>query len=110
MNNEIVGYVSQIDEILKINEFLDEKFVDQALNDLVKLAVKPDLPVATVRILIVKLQAISGTCALRATYYTAMAKGRSGSDEYIKKNLYYSLADVFDKIVAALKYLARDGV
>ena len=107
MNEAIVEYVNTIDKLVSVNEFLKEDNVHEALNSLVKLAVKPDVPDATVRLLIVKLQAIGGTFAIRATYYATLDRGRAGTDESNKKNIYYTLSDVMDKIVAALKYLAK---
>lgn len=110
MNDTILKYISQIDEILEVATFLDDEKVSEALDDLVKLTVKSDVPDAVTRNLIVKLQAMAGTFAIRATYYSTMKKGRSGSDEFNKKQLYYTLSDVFNQMVNALKYAAKTGM
>lgn len=107
MNEELINYVDMIEEISEVNELLNEDFVTTALDDIVKLAVRSDVPDAIARKLIVKLQAIAATFALRATFYANVQKGKVGSVEYQRKNLYYTLAAETDKIVAALKYLVR---
>lgn len=106
-NEDLIKYVSMVDELVAVNDFLNEDFVEESLSDLVKLAVKPDVPVDMTKKLIVKMQSMSGIFAIKATYYATLNKGRSGTDEFNKKNIYYTLADVFDKIANALKYLAR---
>lgn len=107
---DLVSYVSRIDEIFQVNKFLDDESVEDALNDLVKLTVKPEIPDAVVRKLIVKLSALSGTFAMRATYYSTLSKGKTGSDEFNKKQIYYTLAKVFEDLVGALKYMAKSGL
>lgn len=110
MSNDLLEYVSKIDEILEVSKFIDDESVTEALDDLVKLTVKPDVPDAVVRSLIVKLQALAGTFSIRATYYSTLCKGRSGSDEFNKKQFYYTLATVFSEMVSALKYMAKTGM
>jgi hypothetical protein len=50
---------------------------------------------------------MSAKFAILATYYTTIAKGPSGSVNNTKKNVYYTMKESIDKIVDALKYLAR---
>jgi hypothetical protein len=57
--------------------------------------------------LIGKLQAMSAKFAVLATYYTTIAKGPSGSVNNTKKNVYYTMKDSIDKMVDALKYVAK---
>jgi len=109
VREDLVNYVDLIEEVSKVNDFLDEELVTDALNDIVKLAVRKDVPDAVARSLIVRLQALAATFAIRATFYTTMNKGRAGSVENQKKNLYYTLSAESDKVANALKYLVKGG-
>jgi hypothetical protein len=81
--------------------------LDEALALIVKIMMKPDIPSVQAVALIGKLQAMSAKFAILATYYTTIAKGPSGSTNNTKKNVYYTMKESIDKIVDALKYLAR---
>jgi hypothetical protein len=81
--------------------------LDEAMAIIVKIMMKPDIPSVQAVALIGKLQAMSAKFAILATYYTTIAKGPSGSVNNTKKNVYYTMKESIDKIVDALKYLAR---
>lgn len=108
MNEELVQMADVIQEFLEIKGlFEDDKYINEALDDLIKLSIRKDIPDAVVRSLIVKLQSIGSVCALRATMYTHIKKGKAGSIEYQRKQFLYTLSSEIDKVVAALKYMAR---
>lgn len=107
MNSNLLEYASKIDELLEVSKIVDDEYISESLDDIVKLAVRRDVSDAVARQLIVKLQAISATAAIRATYYSHVKKGRAGSEEYTKKQFFYTLSSELDKIVAALKYIVR---
>jgi hypothetical protein len=109
-NESLLEYISKVDELMEVNDFLKEDFVEVALSNLVKLAVKPDLPQHTARTLIVELQAISGIFSIKATYFSTLSRGKTGSLEFNSKNLYYTLAKVFEDMVSALKYQAKSDL
>lgn len=107
MSDSTLELINTIDELTAIHEFLKDDGVDNALSRVVKLTMAPDVPHLKAIPLIVELQALSATFALRATYYATLAKGAAGTDNNMKKNLYYTLADSMDKLVSSLKYMAR---
>lgn len=102
--------LEQIDKITEFNdihEFMNDEDLDETLNIIIKLMMKPDVPPASATILMTKLQAMSAKFAALATWYTTVAKGPSGSINHTKKNVYYTMADQCDKLAGALKYVAR---
>lgn len=100
-------FISQITEFNDLHEYMNDPELDEAMALIVKIMVKPDIPSVQAVALIGKLQAMSAKFAILATYYTTIAKGPSGSVNNTKKNVYYTMKESIDKIVDALKYLAR---
>jgi hypothetical protein len=98
--------ISQITEFNDMSEYMNDKDLDTALETIIKLITKPDVPSTKAPTLIVQLQAISAKFAMQARYYTTFEKGGEASK---KKNTYYTAADTVDKLVDALKYAARFG-
>lgn len=105
-NETPLEIVSNISEFNDIREFMGDKDLDEALDLIVKLIMKPDVPAAKAPELIVRLQALSAKFALLSRYYTTFEKGGDASK---KKNLYYTVTDAIDKLVDAVKYMARYG-
>lgn len=98
--------ISQITEFNDMSEYMMDKDLDTALETIIKIIAKPDIPSTKAPTLIVQLQAISAKLAMQARYYTTFAKGGENSK---KKNTYYTAAEAIDKLVDALKYSARYG-
>lgn len=100
-------YLSQITEFNDLHEFMQDNELDETLALVVKIMMKPDIPQVQAIALINKLQAMSAKFGILATYYTTVAKGPSGSINNTKKNVYYTMKESTDKMVDALKYVAR---
>jgi len=89
-----------------MKEFMNDPDLDYALDLIIKLIAKPDVPATKAPDLIVKMQALSAKFALMARYYTTFEKGGENAK---KKNVYFTAEDAINKIVDALKYSARYG-
>lgn len=100
----IVDLVSQITEFNDISEFMQDEDLDKALGYVVKMIAKPDLPFAAAPKVVVELQALSAKFSILARYYTSFEKSTEATK---KKNVYYTMAEEIDKLVAAVKYQAR---
>ena len=100
----ILEYVSEITEFNDMSEFVNDKDLDKALDLIIKLVMKPDVPAAKATELIIQLQALSAKFAVMARYYTSFEKGVEASK---KKNVYYTMSDSIDKLAAAVKYSIR---
>lgn len=106
-DSSIYEYISKVDELLKISEFVGSEQVDMALDMLVKVISKPDIPPIVAAKAIVQLQAVSSMCALQASYYKNINPGKAGSKEYTLKNVYFSLAQALADLCQAMKYLCK---
>jgi hypothetical protein len=107
MADNILETISNVSEFNEIKEFMNDPELDEALDLIIKLVMKPDVPAGKSPELIVKLQALSAKFAMLSRYYTTFEKGGDASK---KKNVYYTAADTIDKLVDSVKYLARYGL
>ena len=104
--NNTLDLVSQLTQFNDMMEFMNDKDLDEALNLVIKLIMKPDVPSTKAPELIVKLQAISTKFSMLKRNYMTFETGVEASK---KKNTYASAAEAIDKLVDALKYSARYG-
>ena len=102
----VIEQISLVTEFNDMTKYMQDKDLDAALEIIIKLITKPDVPSVRASSLIVQLQAISAKFAMQARYYTTFEKGGESSK---KKNTYYTASDSIDKLVDALKYSARYG-
>lgn len=101
--------IDEITELNDISEFMQDEQLDEALQLVVELIVKGDL-ITPVKInkLILKLQAISAMCGIKATYYQNFVI--AGSEQKKRKNVYYTMNDKIDRVVDALKIVQRYSI
>lgn len=109
MDRNPLELVSEITEFNDLHEFMQDEQLDKALEKVVKLMMKPDVPPAAAQSLIVQLQATSAKCQILSATYATILKDKPGTDNYHKKNIYYSVFEALDKLVAALKYLMKSS-
>lgn len=105
--DEILELIDTVAELVTVNDFLGDEHAAEALALIVRIIQKPDIPIQTVAPAIVKLQAISSLCAVRASVYKNLTPGKAGTEEYKRKNMYYSLHEAMNELCAAMKYLIR---
>lgn len=94
--------LESIKELKDLNDYLNDQDLENALNILLKLISKPDLPHQVLGPTIVQLQAISGKLKVMASVETHLYK-----KDRARKNLLYTVCDVIDSNVQALKYLSK---
>jgi hypothetical protein len=108
-DENVLATISEITEFNDLHEFMNDEQLDRAMDIVIKLLAKPDVPVSYATRLIVELQALSTKFAMLAAYYATIAKDRAGSANNNKKNIYYSTKEAIDKLVDSLKYAAKFG-
>jgi hypothetical protein len=104
MNENVLETVSTVTEFNDIKAFMNDPELDEALDLIIKLIMKPDVPAGKSPELIVRLQALSAKFSMLSRYYTTFEKGTEASK---KKNAYYTISDSIDKLAAAVKYSIR---
>lgn len=103
----LIESVSEITEFNELSEFMQDTDLDTAMELIIKLIAKPDVPATKAPEIITRLQAIAAKLAIMSRYYTTFEKGPEASK---KKNVYYTTAEAINKLVDALKYNARFGI
>jgi hypothetical protein len=94
--------LEMINGLAEIAEFMEDEELNVALTMIAKLIIKPDIPAPVASIEIVRLQAIAGKLALKATWMANVDKNNRA-----KKNIYYTAAEAVNNLVSALKYIMR---
>jgi hypothetical protein len=94
--------LEMINGLAEIAEFMQDEELNTALTMIAKLIIKPDIPMPVAAIEIVRLQAIAGKLALKATWMANVDKNNRA-----KKNIYYTAAEAVNNLVSALKYIMR---
>jgi hypothetical protein len=94
--------LEMINGLAEIAEFMEDEELTTALTMIAKLIIKPDIPAPVASIEIVRLQAIAGKLALKATWMANVDKNNRA-----KKNIYYTAAEAVNNLVSALKYIMR---
>jgi hypothetical protein len=94
--------LEMVNGLAEIAEFMDDEELTMALSMIAKLIIKPDIPMPVAAIEIVRLQAIAGKLALKATWMANVDKNNRA-----KKNIYYTAAEAVNNLVSALKYIMR---
>ena len=102
----IIEVISELTEFNDMKEFMKDPDLDYALDLIIKLISKPDVPSSKAPDLIVKMQALASKFAMMSRFYTTFEKGGENSK---KKNVYYTAEEAITKLVDALKYSARYG-
>jgi hypothetical protein len=106
IDKPVIEIINELTEFNDIKEFMNDKDLDYALDLMIKLIAKPDVPSSKAPDLIVKMQALSAKFSMLARFYTTFEKGGENSK---KKNVYYTAEEAINKLVDALKYSARYG-
>lgn len=103
----VLEYVSEVSEFNHISGLVQDETLDKALGYVVRLCMRPDIPPAQAVQLIIQLQAYGAYFKTKANYYTNVDKGKVGTEQNQKKNIYFTMSENMDNIVAALKYTLR---
>ena len=106
-DDSILELVSKVDEFMELHNIFNDEDLDSALSTVVKLISKPDIPPQAALVLITKLQAIAVKFHIQASYYKNVLKPKINSIEYQKKNMYFTMHEALNDLVAALKYNIR---
>ena len=91
-----IELISELTEFNDMKTYMNDKDLDYALDLIIKLIAKPDVPSSKAPDLIIKMQALAAKFAMMSRYYK-------------KKNVYYTAEEAINRLVDALKYSAKYG-
>ena len=94
--------IDMVNGLAEIADYMQDEELTTALTFIAKIIIKPDIPLNVAHIEIVRLQAIAGKLALKATWMANVDKNNRA-----KKNIYYTAAEAVNNLVSALKYITR---
>jgi hypothetical protein len=93
---------------MDLHEFMDDENFTEALDLVVKCMVKPDMPPAVARRALLLMQTYAFTFRMQAYKYMTIDKGKTGSDQFNKKNIYFSVSEQCHELAQTLKYIAKE--
>lgn len=94
------------DELRELTEYIGDEDFTYVVKMVLKLISKPDVPAEYIEQLIVKTQALAMKMGLMALTYRTLRK--SGVPERTKKDAYYTCREGLERLVDALKFVAKD--
>lgn len=99
---EHIGTVYELNEIAR--EMGDDDLT-RALDTVIKIIAKPDIPPQAATRAVVQLQAYALEFKMKAKYYMIFNKEGEAAK---RKNIYLSMAEALKDLVDSLKYLAKN--
>lgn len=102
-NKHALEYVSDIQDMIDLNDFMQDEKFGEALDLALKCIAKPDLPPATAKKAVVQLQAYSFYFKLQAQMYVNLKQGNNQ-----KKNFYFTMSEQCAGLSMALRPMARE--
>lgn len=105
----ILEYISQVTEINDTSKYMEDEQLDKAMAMVIKIMMKPDLPSVVIPDLIVQLEAMAAVFSMKRTYYATIDRGKVGTEQSNRKNIYHTVAESLARISDAMKYKARSN-
>lgn len=107
---DVLDYLSSLQDLVDLHEFMADDDLGEAMNLAVKCIAKPDMPPAVARHALLKMQGFAFQFRMQAATYTYIHKGKAGTEENVKKNIYFAAAEQCHELAQTLKYLVRDNL
>lgn len=104
----MLEYVSKLQDLVDLYDFIDSEDLAEAMDLAVKCIAKPDMPPSVARTALLKMQGFAFQFRMQAATFTYVHKGNAGTQENVKKNVYFAAAEQCHDLAQTLKYLARE--
>lgn len=102
----VLEMISQITELNDLSEYMKDPQLDRAMELTINVLMeKGAIPQSKIPAVIVELQALATVFALKSVFYITVGKG--GSQESMRKNVYFTANAAITKLCDSLKYIAR---
>src|SRR5690349_21142921 len=85
--------VSANHDIAELHKFIDDEDFSHANELVLKCIASPNPTHATIRQALLLMQAYAFKFRMQSKVYDSLKKGRAGTDENMKKNIYYSASE-----------------
>lgn len=104
----MLEYLSEVQDLVDLHEFMQDDELAEAMDLALKVIAKPDIPVSVARNALAKFQGYSVRFRMQAATYTYVKTGKAGTEENVKKNVYFAAAEQCHAMAQTLKYLSRE--
>jgi hypothetical protein len=105
---DALEYISNLQDLVDLANFMQDDDLTQAMNLAVKCIAKPNIPPSVARESLLKMQGLAFKFRMQAATYTYIHKGRAGTDDNIKKNVYFAISEQCHELAQTLKYMMRE--
>lgn|SRR5690606_1403944 len=104
-----LGAVSDIQDFIDLHEVVEDEELQKAIDIALKCIVKPDIPVATAKKVMLQMQGYAFKFKMQGLVYMQIHKGAAATKENIKKNAYFYASEQCHELAQTLKYLSREN-
>ena len=108
--SESLQYLSNVQDLVDLHDFMQDEELAEAMNLAIKCIAKPEMPPSVARAALLKMQGLSFRFRMQAATYTYIHKGRAGTDENVKKNVYFAASEQCHALAQTLKYLLKEQI
>jgi hypothetical protein len=106
--SDTLEYLSSLQDLMDLHEFMQDPELGNAMDLAIKCIAKPDMPPAVARHALLKMQGLAFRFRMQAATYTYIHKGKAGTDENVKKNIYFAASEQCHELAQTLKYLVKE--
>lgn len=107
---DVLEHLSGIQDLIDISDFMQDDDLTEAMALAVKCIAKPNMPPSVARESLLKMQGLAFKFRMQAATYTYIHKGRAGTDDNIKKNVYFAISEQCHELAQTLKYMMRETI
>lgn len=101
-------YISKMQDLIDLNDFMADEDFENALGLALKCIANPELPPAVARKALIQMQAYALKFRMVGVKFMTIDKGRAGTPENNKKNVYYSMSEQCHEMAQSLKYICKE--
>lgn len=105
---EGVRLLSGVQDLSDLGSFMDDEDFSLACELALKCIANPQMPHAAVRDALLLMQAWAFTFRMKGQVFMTIKKGKAGTDENVKKNVYFSVSEQCHELAQTLKYLLKE--
>jgi len=104
----MLEYLSEVQDLVDLHEFMQDDDLAEAMDLALKVIAKPDIPVSVARNALAKMQGYAMRFRMQAATYTYVNTGKTGTEQNVKKNVYFAASEQCHEMAQTLKYLAKE--
>ena len=105
---QTLEHLSKVQDLMDLCDFMDNPDLTDAMELALKCIAKPDMPAAVARTALLKMQGLAFQFRMQAATFTYINSGKAGTEQNVKKNVYFAVSEQCHELAQTLKYLARE--